>query len=614
MPPTLVSFAGLYRSQACNGGSCGTGYPPDTVGDVGPNNYVEAVNTSIGVFSKTGTLQAAVTFDALWNGVSSPCAGINQGDPTVVYDPIGDRWIVSDFGFVDFTTPPFYECIAVSQTSDPTGFYWLYSIQGDDLAHPYFPDYPKMGVWPDGIYYTANMFDSTEVFQGVRIYALKRTTLEAGGTVTPVIHDLTSSYSSLLPANLRGPQPPSGGPAYFVSNDPSLFKWEVFSFDVDFTTPANSVWNGPTKVGQSSYSAASADVPEPSPGNTLDPLGDRLMMQAQYRNIGGTESIWVSHTVGAAPYKVQWAQIDVTGGTVQTSPVQQQIYGSGGLYRWMPSLAVDKFGDMGLGFSTSSSTVAPGLRYAGRLAGDPLNQLNQSEAVLYQGAGVQTGTCGRTCHRWGDYSAMSVDPVDDCTFWYVGEVYDTNGLNWQTHIGSFRFPACGASPVPVAFSDTGFAPTTLTAPQGSIIRWTNQGPSTSGVEDATTLDLFTSSSIATSESYEFTYIGAGTYTVNDQLAHAMTISVPLKISPRSGGTRTTFSVTWSSLAPPAGASFTVQIKRPGTIKWRSWQTANIGTHANFKPDAGIGTYQFRAKMVNASGSSAYSPTKKVKIT
>jgi hypothetical protein len=134
------------------------------------------------------------------------------------------------------------------------------------------------------------------------------------------------------------------------------------------------------------------------------------------------------------------------------------------------------------------------------------------------------------------------------------------------------------------------------------------------VGDGTTLDLFTSSSMATSDSYEFTYIGAGTYRVNDQLAHAMTISVPLKISPKSGGTGTTFSVTWASATPAPGASFTVQVKRPGTRKWRSWKTGNTGTHANFKPDTGTGTYQFRAKMVDASGSSAYSSIKKVKVT
>src|SRR5262249_18712724 len=186
--------------------------------------------------------------------------------------------------------------------------------------------------------------------------------------------------------------------------------------------------------------------PIPTPANSLDWLGDRLMMQAQYTNIGGAESVWVNHTVRccgpSSPAGIQWAQLNVTGGTVSTTPVQEELYPSAndGLYRWMGSLAVDQHGDMALGYSVANGSTNPDIRYAGRLAGDPPGTLPQTEKSMLQGVtrGSQSGKCGgKTCIRWGDYSAMSIDP-DGCTFWYTQEYYATTGLDWQTRIGSFK--------------------------------------------------------------------------------------------------------------------------------------------------------------------------------
>ena len=196
--------------------------------------------------------------------------------------------------------------------------------------------------------------------------------------------------------------------------------------------------------------AASA-VPEPSPGNNAETLADRVMFLNQYRRINTSESLWVQHTVGTAststPTGIQWAQINVSGGVINTTPVQQQIFnnGSDGLNRFVGSLAVDRKGNAALGYSVSSASVAPDIRYVGRLAGDPLGQMTLSEATLLDGVtrSVQTGTCGgSTCTRWGDYSAMTVDPVDNCTFWYTNMYFPVQGGNWVTRIGSFKFPTC----------------------------------------------------------------------------------------------------------------------------------------------------------------------------
>ena len=175
------------------------------------------------------------------------------------------------------------------------------------------------------------------------------------------------------------------------------------------------------------------------------------MQKVPYRKIGSSESLWVVHSVmesTSSTVRPQWAQIDVSGGTVQETPVQEQIYAPDStLYRWMGSLSADKDGNMALGYSTSSASAYPSIAYSGRLATDPLDTLPQSETQLVAGAGSQTNSCGGApCDRWGDYSSMSVDPSDDCTFWYANEYYSStaNGTagNWQTRIGSFRFPGC----------------------------------------------------------------------------------------------------------------------------------------------------------------------------
>jgi hypothetical protein len=458
-PAPTISFRGLDHLN------WGAGHPPDTVGDVGPNHFVQAVNSSVGIFSKTGGAPlAAFTFNSLWSGAATgtACDSSNQGDPTVVYDPQGDRWIVADFAFANANSPPFYECIAVSKTSDPvSGGWYLYAIRTDDAGHhPWFADYPKMGIWPDGLYMTANMFQGN-TYKEVRVWAFNRSDLESGAVVRNVVVDLgTTTYFSLLPSNMRTVtgSPPAGRDNFLVSNsETALYAFEVWKFHPDYSG-SGSTFTGPTDVSQTSYTGAPSTVP--TPGNSLDSLRERLMMQAQYTNLGGAESIWVNHTVAccrpSSPAGIQWAQINVTGGTVATTPVQQQLYpaANDGLHRWMGSLAVDKKGDMALGYSVANATTNPDIRYAGRLASDPLNSLPQTETTMLSGVtrGAPTGSCGGSaCTRWGDYSGMTIDP-DGCRFWYTQEYYETTGLEWQTRIGSFALPSCGKADQTITFN------------------------------------------------------------------------------------------------------------------------------------------------------------------
>src|SRR4051812_29830493 len=206
-PAPSTSFDGLDYVDN------GAGFPPDTNGDVGPNNYIETVNTSIGIYSKTGTLQAVNTFDAFFSAArtGTPCDNANQGDPVVLYDPIGDRWIISDFAWDDanFSTGPFYQCFAVSKTSDPVSggwYFYAFRVQSGAVLN----DYPKLGVWPDGIYMSSNNFASSgsQSFQNVEAYAFDRVAMEAGQPAGSVAFNLPNRVGgvtvfSLLPSNAR---------------------------------------------------------------------------------------------------------------------------------------------------------------------------------------------------------------------------------------------------------------------------------------------------------------------------------------------------------------------------------------------------------------------------
>lgn len=434
MPTPSASFAGLDLLN------WGAGWPPDTQGDVGPNHYIQAVNTSIGIYSKTGTQLVAITFDDLFAGTGTSCDADNNGDPVVLYDNTSGRWIISDFAWTNMQDGPYYECIAVSKTADPvSGGWWFYGLRADDASHPWLNDYPKMGAWQDGIYMTANMFDcltatcSSATYMGVRLWALNRDELINGLPLNFQYGDLGTAYFTLLPANAKVNMPPAGTPNYLMSRQSSTLMY-TFKLTIDWVTPANSVLSGPFSTTIASNSTASS-IPQ-NGGVNLDSLSPRLMVQLQYANVGGIPALWVTHSVASGGVAgIRWYEFRNLSGT--PSVYQQGTYQPDATHRWMGSVAVDSQGNMVVGYSASSSSINPQIRYAGRLSTDPLNNLSQGEATLIAGAGSQT-----SFSRWGDYSAMTVD-VDGCTFWYTTEYYTATGTNWQTRIGSFAFPGCG---------------------------------------------------------------------------------------------------------------------------------------------------------------------------
>lgn len=465
--PVRQSIAGGGRAPIALQNFDGLNYtgwfPPDPNGDVGPNHYVQAVNTSAAIFDKTGTLLASFHYNTLFASAIAPCnSPLRRGDPIALYDTIADRWILTDFAYAN-STGPYYQCIAVSKTANPvTGGWWLYTLDAGSTSTPgvyWFNDYPKLGSWSDGIYMSADMFEARLTYRGVRVWAFNRDDLINNPMtgVRYVYFDISPTYIHLLPSNLRGTtMPPGGTPNFFVSlampdasyQANTLHLWK---FHVDWNNLLNSTLTGPTNLTTAvftmpCYGAAFFNCVPQLNGESVDGLGDRLMMQLQYRNLGGTESLWVNHTVAAGaaigfPTGVRWYEIRNPNGA--PSIYQQGTYQPDSNYRWMGSLAVDGQGNMALGYSVSSSSMYPSIRYAGRFANEPLGKLCVPETSLIEGTGAQINGF----NRWGDYSAMTVDPTDDLTFWYTNQYYSLTGDGWKTRIGSFRFgdPSPGAT-------------------------------------------------------------------------------------------------------------------------------------------------------------------------
>lgn len=429
--------------------------PPDTVGEPGLSQYVQWVNSSFAVFDKaTGTkLYGPAGGNTLWTGFGGPCESRNDGDPIVQYDQLADRWVMTQFAL---QSGNFQQCVAVSATSDALGAWHRYAF-----AYSQFPDYPKLSVWPNAYYITFNMFGTAGTsFTGGRICGYDRTQMLSGLPATQVCVQ-NNAYASSLVADLEGKAlPPAGTAAYVLNRSSSGVN--LWRFTVNFTTGTSSI-TGPVALPVTAYTAACSQscVPQPSTSQRLDALGDRLMYRLSYRNLGNRAALVVNHSVSSGGViNIRWYEIDVTNATATVR--QQSTYAPGdGSYRWMGSIAMDKIGNIAVGYTVSSGTVRPSIRFAGREVSDPPNTLSMEDS-MQTGAGSQL----QTLSRWGDYSAMTIDPVDDCTFWYTSEFLKTSGtFNWSTRISSFKFVSCGSTGGEPGFS-LGITPASRTVTQG----------------------------------------------------------------------------------------------------------------------------------------------------
>jgi len=475
-PAGPTSFEGLSNQDNFNVIGARVN-PPDPIGDVGPNHYVEMINLVFGVYAKTGALLVGpASLGSLWAGFPIDECTDNSGDPVVVYDQLADRWILTQFTSrgLDFPDEPlnlFYNCVAISATGDPTGAYFRYAF----TTGFNFPDYPKYGVWDDTYVVTTREFGVADAsVYAIGVYGLERAKMIAGDpnarAVSFLLQDgrvpINLIGDGLLPADIDGtnlPKTNSATPIIGTQDDGGPYgatfdALNVWEFDVRWdATPFASIGlrtQLPVAAFDSIFPCAPTSrdcLPQPGitdPNQFLDILSyrQRPTWRLAYRNTGGFETMVTNQSVEARPAVagVRWYEIrrDKHG---TYSLRQQGTYAPGdGVHRWMGSIAMDRTGNAALGYSVVNGTdVFPGIRYTGRRSGDPPGQMTLAETTIVNGTGVQTSANS----RWGDYTSMNVDPVDDCTFWYINEYYTAAGqasspAGWQTRIASFRLPGC----------------------------------------------------------------------------------------------------------------------------------------------------------------------------
>jgi hypothetical protein len=530
------------------------GYAPsDSNMAVGPNHVVETVNVQFAVYNKSGAILAGPTnILSLFTPLAGDCGSGTFGDPVVLYDRPADRWLISYIGAGATAS----ECVAVSKTNDPTGAYFLYGYSfGANLN-----DYPKLGVWAtasnSAYLATYNIFGAT--FLGADICGLDRTKMLAGDSSAAQLCQMTpSNEGSYLPSDNDGPTPPADGtPGLFITwqnNSPGqLF---LRKLTLNFAS-ATATLSAATTISVANDNFACGNggtcVPQPGTTQTLDTLGDRMMYRFAIRHFADHDRAVINHSVGFLGHvAIRWYELYDPAGSVTLN--QQGTFSPDSTYRWMGSMAEDKNGDIGLGFSASSSTVHPAVRYTGRVPSDAPGTL-ESEASVVEPSGSQTSGLS----RWGDYTAMVVDPSDDCTFWYVDQYEKTSGtFNWHTSISSFAFSACSGTP---AFSLTA-TPNTLSVAQGSSGTSTMTVVPTNGFSGSVTMSASglpsgvtagfspnptTSTSTLTLAAGATATMGTSTVTLTG-VSGSLTAATTLSLTVTSGGGGPTVTVSPTSL-------------------------------------------------------------------
>ena len=433
--------------------------PPDTNAAVGDTQVVQWVNVCYAVFDKStgATIVGPIAGNAFWQGFGGPCEANNDGDIIIQWDKSNHRWLASQNVFAG---PPYYTCVAVSQTADATGSYYRYAF-----PQPGFPDYPKWGLTRNVYYQTQNDFGNNDGFQGVNVCAYDAMSMLSGSSSATQICILDNSNGtyfddSMLPADDDSENGPTnsevllGSIDNFLPGDTHVYE---YVFDVNFGNSSQSTLAGvegsmPISVPAFdlalciSVSFLTTDcVRQPAISALrfqLDTLGDRLMYRLAHFNEQGTQHFIVTHSVNnTTAVAVRWYEFRAQGvGTTNLSLYQSGQTPDDGKFRWMGSGAMDKMGNIAIGYSRSSAAVGDyaSIYYAGQTAGDPLGT-TETEALIKQGSGLQTDTDD----RWGDYSSMALDGADSCTFWYTQEYYPTTArFRWDTWLASLTFPNC----------------------------------------------------------------------------------------------------------------------------------------------------------------------------
>ena len=567
--------------------------PPDTNGDIGPDHYVQMVNLSFAIWNRSGNLiYGPVNNKTLWQGFGGPCERRNDGDPVVLYDHLADRWLMSQFALPRFPQGPFYQCIAVSQTGNPLGAWHRYEFL---ISQSKLNDYPKFGVWPDGYYMSVNQF-SCSIFGcswgGQGVVAFERDKMLAGDQGAQMVYfDLYTTDSNLggmLPSDVDGPAPATPEPNHFAEIDDNAWGYspadqiQIWDFHVDWSNPGSSTF---TKWGAFNTAAFDSNlcgyarncIPQGNTTYKVDAISDRLMYRLQYRKFEDHQTLMLNHTVdvnGSDRAGIRWYELRNSGsgwsihqqGTFSDPPGVPPD----GNHRWMGSIAMNQMGDVGLGYSVSGSGTYPSIRATGRLAGDAAGTMTQGEVNIVAGSGYQTHSSG----RWGDYSSMSVDPVDDCTFWYTQEYYAVAGnAPWQTRIGSFTIGDCGTPPLDFSIATS---PSSQTITQGGSTSYDITVSSLNGYSNSVTLSVDSGCPPSASCTFSPDSVvtgGNGSRTLNVTTTGTTTTGNYSLVVKGTDGTLTHTTTASLTVNAPAAGDFSISAS-PGSLTLKSGQSGS----------------------------------------
>lgn len=451
-PAIDLTWEGISSAQS----GCGC-LPPDTNGDVSDQHYIEWVNTRWAVYDKTdgSVVQAQTNGNSFWVGFGGKCETTNSGDPIALWDPRAQRWVMSQF----VTSPPYAQCVAVSTSSDPLGTYNRYEF---DWPVNNFGDYPKLAVWTDDsgsqdAYLLTTHEFTGQAFDGAAFIAMERDAMVAGDPTPAMVRFGGFDAYGVEPINLVGqmnaPANACAGYTHFDANTSEYLFWDLC---LDWTTPANTTISAdPTRVAGTAFVPYFDEVPQQGSAAGLDPFGTHIMYRANARAFPADAptriSLVVNHVVQGAVQQggINWIHFNLDDhGQTFTTPtpldktlLQEGVYAPDAENRWMGGIAIDGSGNIGVGFSKSSLDMHPQIMISGRTSEDPPGTLEDETNCT---DGIGNGSQTSSSNRWGDYSSMSVDPVDQCTFYYTNEYYPTTAVaSWHTRVCSFKFPNCG---------------------------------------------------------------------------------------------------------------------------------------------------------------------------
>ncbi len=411
-------------------------FPPDANGTAGPNHYVQTINSVYSIYDKSQTLVAGPTaINTLFTGL--PGATYNDGDPVVLYDDQAGRWLLAEFSISGAND---YMLVGVSITDDPTGSWYIYSFDVDDT-----PDYPKFGIWQDGYYMATNTSSGSDIYVLERSQMLSGNSAQMVGFDNPWRPASNDGFMCVPPVDNDGPYAPANAPGLFIAfNDDAIGGgtdqlW-IYELHVDWTTPINSTFNRVQQINvaafDSNFGNTWDNIVQAGTTQKLDAIPQVIMNVPQYRNFGTYQTIVCCHTVDVDNTNhagIRWYELRNTGST--WSVRQQGTFAPDSHSRWMGSIMLNGSNEIGLAYSISSSTLYPGIRYTGQSSSE---YASASGIMDIAEETIQTGTNYQSAYnRWGDYSALQVDPHDDETFWFTTEYIGPAGSRF-TRIATFQ--------------------------------------------------------------------------------------------------------------------------------------------------------------------------------